>query len=347
MKRMTAMLLAIIMIVGLLASCGNTGGAAGGGASTNAGGEGQSANPLGDYPNKNIEVVLCHGPGSPLDAIEQMCFDFVEKDLGFGKSFTLSNREGSSGEVGLTYVQDQPHDGYTLVEYQSAHVTLDTTRAGAIDFSHKDFKPIVSFYNDVGCFFVSGSRKDEFPDLQSVVEAAKANPGKITVACSGPTSSSGRLVKALERMTGAQFQMVSVNNGTERNSMLIGGHVDIVCDQICDSAALVKDGSMSILAVSWDEPLADYPDVPTFKEQGYDIVQGFSIASLACPADIPDEIYSALVESFKKALEDPDIQAKGEELGLPLEYIEPEELAAIWDNIYAQNEEEWAVEPWL
>ena len=241
----------------------------------------------------------------------------------------------------------QPHDGYTLVEYQSAHVTLDTVRADAINFSHKDFKPIVSFYNDVGCFFISSSRKDEFPDLQSVVEAAKANPGKITVACSGPTSSAGRLVKALERMTGAQFQMVAVNNGTERNSMLIGGHVDLVCDQICDSAALVKDGSMSVLAFSWDERLADYPDVPTFKEQGYDIVQGFSIASLACPAEVPDEIYNALVASFKKAMEDPDIQAKGNELGLPLEYIEPDELAARWDEIYTQNEEEWAVEPWL
>ena len=93
--------------------------------------------------------------------------------------------------------------------------------------------------------------------------------------------------------------------------------------------------------------LEDYPDVPTFKEQGYDIVQGYSIASLACPADIPDEIYNALVESFKKAMEDPEIQAKGEELGLPLEYIEPDELAARWDEIYEEDQAEWTVDPWL
>ena len=129
--------------------------------------------------------------------------------------------------------------------------------------------------------------------------------------------------------------------------MLIGGHVDLVCDQICDSAALVRDGSMSVLAFSWEERLEDYPDVPTFKEQGYDIVQGYSIASLACPADIPDEIYNALVESFKKAMEDPEIQAKGEELGLPLEYIEPDELAARWDEIYEEDQAEWTVDPWL
>ena len=341
MKRVTALVLSTIMAINVLTSCNssNSGGA--------SGSSGENSNPLGDYPNKDIEVVLCHGPGSPLDAIEQMCFDFVEEDLGFTRNFTLSYREGSSGEVGLSYVMDQPHDGYTLVEYQSAHVTLDTTRADAINFSHDDFKPILSFYNDVGAFFISSSRKDEFPDLQSVVEAAIANPGTITIACSGPTSSAGRLVKALERMTGAQFQMVAVNNGTERNSMLIGGHVDLVCDQICDSAALVRDGSMSVLAFSWEERLEDYPDVPTFKEQGYDIVQGYSIASLACPADIPDEIYNALVESFKKAMEDPEIQAKGEELSLPLEYIEPDELAARWDEIYEEDQAEWAVDPWL
>lgn len=297
------------------------------------------------YPEKNVEIFLPYGAGSSQETLLRVACQYVEEKYDLSHRFIITNREGGSGEIGLTAAFNAPHDGYTLAMFHSPHIALKLVRGDACPFSYEDFLPITNFMTDPCSWLINSEDAERFPDFQSVIDAALAEPDTISVACGGLNTSEGRLIKQIQRETGASFKIVPIDNDAEFVSMLRGGHVDVLVTQIGDVMTTINEGVFIPLVVGTAERNEQLPDVPTLKECGFDI-ESYSMRSLAALKGTPDDIYNFLCQAFDEAMHSEEVQSKAAELGVQIDYKTPEEIQAMWDEIDAANRAEWEVEPW-
>lgn len=298
-----------------------------------------------DFPKKDITIILPYGSGSSQEAILRTACTYVEKNYNLSKSFVIVNKEGASGEIGLTAAYTAAHDGYTMAMFHSPHLTLDIVRSDECAFKYTDFAPVCNFMIDPTCWYVNGSNKDVYPDFQSLIDAALANPGTISVACGGLNTSEGRFIQQIQRETGAEFKIVPIDNDAEFVAMLLGGHVDALVCQLGDVQNHVADGDFVPLVVGTPERDEKIPEVPSVAELGY-TMESYSMRSLAALSDIPTEIYDFLVTAFGEAMASDEVAAKAEELGVSLSLLTPQEIQEKWDSIHEATLQEWETNPW-
>ena len=345
-KRIVASILTAVFAVSALTACG-----AEAPASSEAAAPAESAPaaseaaPQLDYPEKNIDIILPYGAGSSQETLLRVACKYVEDNYGFKHSFVIKNQEGGSGEIGLTAAFNSEHDGYTLAMFHSPHIALPLVRGEQCAFTLDDWMPICNFMTDPGSWMINSKNAERFPDFQAVVDAALEAPGTISVACGGVNTSEGRLIKQIQRATGAEFKIVPIDNDAEFVSMLRGNHVDVLVTQVGDVMTAIEEGTFVPLCVGTSERIETLPEVPTLKELGYDL-ESYSMRSLAALAGTPDEIYELLCTAFDEAMQSDEVLAKAEELGVVLDYKTPADIQAMWDSIDAANRAEWEVEPW-
>lgn len=304
-----------------------------------------TAEPSINYPEKNITVILPYGAGSSQEALLRVACKYVEEHYNFKKSFVISNQEGGSGEMGLTAAYNAPRDGYTLAMFHSPHIALKLVRGEACKFSYEDFKPVTNFMTDPCSWLINSENAEKYPDFAALAEAAKAAPGSISVACGGVNTSEGRLIKQIQRATGAEFKIVPIDNDAEFVSMLRGNHVDALVTQVGDVMTAIEEGVFVPLCVGTNDRIETLPDVPTLKELGYDM-ESYSMRSLAALEGTPDEVYDLLCRAFDEAMHSPEVTEKAKELGVSIDYKTPDEVFSMWESIDKANREEWEVEPW-
>ncbi len=297
------------------------------------------------FPKKDIQIILPYGSGSSQEAILRVACQYVQDKFGLKKSFVIVNKEGASGEIGLTAAYSAAHDGYTMAMFHSPHLSLDIVRSDECAFKYTDFSPVANFMIDPTCWYVNGSSKETYPDFQALLDAALANPGKISVACGGLNTSEGRFIQQVQRETGAEFKIVPIDNDAEFVSMLLGGHVDALVCQLGDVYTHVEDGEFFPLVVGMDTRDAKIPDVPTTIELGLPI-ESYSMRSLAVLADIPEDIKAFITDAFQEAMASDEVAAKAEELGVTLNLLTPEEIQTKWDSIHESTLAEWESNPW-
>ena len=342
-KRLFALLLCAATIAGL-ASCGKKDDTPNDTKSSTSSSTTDSALPAG-YPSKDINIILPYGAGSSQEAILRTACAYVEDKYDLPKNFVITNKEGASGEIGLTEAFYAEHDGYTLAMFHSPHLTLDIVRGDECAFKYTDFEPICNFMIDPTCWYVNGANKDTYPDFQSLIDAALAAPGTISVACGGLNTSEGRFIQQVQRETGAEFKIVPIDNDAEFVSMLMGKHVDALVCQLGDVLTHVEEGDFFPLLVGTSERDSKIPDVPTTTELGY-TMESYSMRSLAALTGTPNDVYQFLVEAFAEAMASDEVTSKCKELGVDLTLLTPEEIQTKWDEIHAATLKEWESNPW-
>lgn len=342
-KRIFALSLSAVLALSLLAGCGKKPDP-----TPVPEGSAQPSQSVGSelsYPEKNVTIILPYGAGSSQEALLRLACQYVQDNYGFKHSFVISNQEGGSGEIGLTAAYNAPHDGYTLAMFHSPHIALPLVRGDACAFKLEDWAPICNFMTDPGSWLINSKDKDAYPDFAALIEAAKAAPGTISVGCGGLNTSEGRLIKQIQRATGAEFKIVPIDNDAEFVSMLRGGHINALVTQVGDVMTAIEEGTFIPLCVGTSDRIATLPDTPTLKELGYEI-ESYSMRSLAAPSDIPTDIYDLLCEAFDAAMQSEELLNKAAELGVTIDYKKPADIQAMWDSIDEANRAEWAVEPW-
>ncbi len=344
-KRILALSLAAAMALALLVGCNSgTSNPSNTTSGDNSAGSGSNGTKI-SYPEKNITIILPYGAGSSQEALLRVACKYVEENYNFGHSFVISNQEGGSGEIGLTAAYNAAHDGYTLAMFHSPHIALPLVRGEACAFTLDDWAPICNFMTDPGSWLINSKDKDNYPDFQSLIDAALAAPGTISVGCGGLNTSEGRLIRQIQRATGAEFKIVPIDNDAEFVSMLRGGHINALVTQVGDVMTAIDEGTFIPLCIGTSERIEALPDAPTLKELGYDI-ESYSMRSLAAPSDIPEDIYNLLCETFDKAMQSEEVQNKAAELGVSIDYKVPADIKAMWDSIDTANRAEWEMEPW-
>lgn len=307
MKKALLLLLSLVMVLSLVAC---------------------SSKDNGEYPSKPVEIIVAYKAGGGTDVGARILASVAEKN--FGQPLVIINREGSDGELGYTELAQAKADGYTIgfINLPTfVSLTLERDTKYAID----DVVPILNHVYDAGVIVVQSS--SEWNTIEEFVDYAKANPGDLTISNNGTGASNHIGAAHFEYEAGIEVTHVPFGGSTDMLAALRGGHVKATVAKISEVAGLVNSGELRILASFTEERLENFPEVPTLKEKGYDILFG-SARALVAPKGTPQEVIDYLHDKFKEAIESPEHLEKAADADLPIMYMSPEELGE-----YIKNEE--------
>lgn len=284
---------------------------------------------IANYPNKPVEIIVAFKAGGGTDIGARILASVAEKN--FDKPFVIINRDGSDGELGYTELAKAKPDGYTI-GFINLPTFVSLTLERETKYKIDDVVPILNHVYDPGALIVQSS--SEWDTLEEFVEYAKANPGKINVSNNGTGASDhiGMAHFAHE----AEIDVTHVpfgGSGGESLAALRGGHVDATAAKISEVAGLIHSGELKLLATFTDERTDSFPDVPTMKEKGYNVLYG-SARGLVAPKGTPQEIIDKLHDVFKDAIESEEHAEKAAKADLYIKYMSPEDFGK-----YIENEE--------
>jgi tripartite-type tricarboxylate transporter receptor subunit TctC len=264
------------------------------------------------YPERNITLIVPYGAGGGTDITARLLARDLEPVI--GKSVTVENRAGGGGWVGWGALAQAKPDGYTL-----GYLNVPSIYAGYLDKQYKRTETLDSFTpltNHVLDYNVWSVRADSpFKTVKDVVDAAKKTPEAVTISAFGAGSDDHLAILSMETENNVKFVIVHHKSTAEAKTQALGGHLQVLAANVSEVAAEAKAGTIRILGVMSPERSRFLPDVPTFKEQGFN--QNWSNSrGIAGPAGLPKEVEDKLAMSLEKILASKEHQQKAEQLSL-------------------------------
>jgi tripartite-type tricarboxylate transporter receptor subunit TctC len=188
---------------------------------------------------------------------------------------------------------------------------ITTPLLGLTPITYKDFTPIANFVLDDMVLIVNVHSK--FKSLKDIVTEAKANPQKVTVGGTMPGSIESVITYLIEKAAGIKLNYIGYTGSAESVVQLLGGHIDMTICNPGEAVEMVKANKVRVLGVFRETRMAEAPEIPTFKEQGLNVVIIPTFRSLTAPKDIPEDARKVLEEAmfrytktghFKKYIKD-------------------------------------------
>jgi tripartite-type tricarboxylate transporter receptor subunit TctC len=298
--------------------------------------------PAARFPEKGrpITLIVAYPPGGGTDVTGRLLAPMMEKEL--GTSVQVLNKPGAGGQVGYTELSRSRPDGYTigyLILPTVITTYLDPSRQSV--FSRKSFELLALQDNDPGIIAV----KDNSPykTLKDLIDAAKANPGKIRTTTSGILSDDHIAAMTTEQVAGVKFAIVHFDGSAPGRNAVLGGHVEVFYGNVSEMQAQVASGEIRLLAVMDPKRTKFFPEVKTAEEQGYKIYSGVH-RGIGMPAGAPKEVRDALAETLKKIITGDEFRARMEKLCYAPLYMDPQTYANFWTDYEVQAKKwvEWA-----
>lgn len=296
-----------------------------------------------DYPEHPINLIVSYGPGGGTDLVARMMAPYLQKYLGNDARIVVLNRPGAGGAIGFSELARAKPDGYTIGFINTPNLlTIPIERS--TNFTWRDFDLIGNLIDDPGSFTV---REDSpVKTLADLAAYAKKNPGAVTVGTTGTGSDDHLAMLRFQQTASTRLNHVPYKGASEVRTALTGGEIVIGAMNIGEALQYQKGGTpLRILGQMSKTRSAALPDVPTFKEQGYDFELA-SLRGLAAPKGLPEPVRAKLVEAVKKTYDDPEFQAKARELFAPLRYLAPDDYARTLEQDEAELRAQWAASPW-
>ena len=271
------------------------------------------------FPTKPITIVAPFAAGGSVDVTTRIVAEAAEKHL--GQKILIINKAGAGGVEGQGFVARSAPDGYTLVALSGSFLGNVLTKK--VDYSIDSFTYITLYSLDPSVMLVPAS--SPFKSVKDVVEAAKKGP----VSFCTPGHSTGHHIVGLllEDYTGVKFRYIHTKGGAEQMPMIAGGHVQCGTAAYGEASSLVDMGKIRVIGVSSDERDPRFPNVPTYKEQGYP-VERVGWRGVAGPKGLPPEILNRLVAAFKAALDSKEVKDRFAKADYPVSNIGPAKFAA-------------------
>lgn len=277
-----------------------------------------------DYPTRPVTLIVAYSPGGGTDVVARTVAHFAERYL--NQSIVVENRPGAAGQIGFTAVAKARPDGYTIGFVNVPVLNLLPAIRPDCTYSVSDFKFICNVVLDP---LVLAVRADSpFETLADFLDYARQNPSGIVIGVDGPQSNNQLQGIVMGQITDTEFTFVMYDGAAPALTATLGGHVDATIPSAGEAVPFVEEGQLRILAVFWPDRFPFLPDAPTFEElTGIEIPPvGASARGLAAPKNVPAERLRVLEEAFEKAVNDPEFQAKAEEMALPILYMDSREF---------------------
>ena len=293
-----------------------------------------------EYPDKPIKVIVGYSAGGGTDVMARTVAPFLEKYLGDGASVIVKNMPGASGQIGVTEVATSNKDGYTLGTFNLPGMMARTLDRKA-DYDADSFTYLANVVNDPNVIVTS--KKSGLDTMDKLLKEAKANPGAITVGMSSLGGDDHFLLTKLQKMTETEFTIVPFRGSAPARTALMGGHVAMGILNISEVSAFKEE--INILGVAQATRSEFAPDVPTFQEQGVDLLNG-SMRGFVAPADLPEDVKTKLLEAFDKLKSDPEFLAAMKATANPVQVVTGDAFKALNADILDLAKTVWKETPW-
>ena len=280
------------------------------------------------FPNKPITIMTGYKAGSVTDLGLRLLVPYLEEEL--GQRITVLNKPGGGGWIAWNELAKAEPDGYTLSvvnapNFHTGYLNPELKR----DYTVRDFDFIANHVLDPSA--ISVRIDSEFNSIDDIVNYAREHPNELSITTTGPATDDHIMALMLENYADAKFNIVHCEGGNESVQQVLGGHIDILCENVGGVMVPLMSKEVKMLGVATEERNVLVPDVPTLKEQGYDFVTQ-SARGIATPKGIPDDIKEILANAFEKAMNNPEHIEKMKEIGLTVEYLGPDEYTKFMYN---------------
>ncbi|MAU44673.1 MAG: tripartite tricarboxylate transporter substrate-binding protein [Yangia sp.] len=295
---------------------------------------------LAEYPEKPIEVIVGYSAGGGTDVMARTAAPFIEKYLGDGASLVVKNMPGASGQIGVTEAANAEPDGYTLGTFNLPGMMARTIDREA-GYDRDSFTYLANVVNDPNVIVTS--KASGLDTLDKLLEEAKANPLAITVGMSSLGGDDHFALIKLEQATGTEFTIVPFKGSAPARTALLGGHVAMGILNISEVAEF--QDQLNVLGVATKERSPFAPDLPTFKEQGLDLVNG-SMRGFIAPAGLPEDVQAKLIDAFSQLSGDQEFLDAMAATANPVEVVTGEEFKQLTSDLYDLANGVWQTSPW-
>jgi len=254
------------------------------------------------FPTRPIKLIIAFPAGGPTDITMRQLADNASKIL--GQPVVVDNKPGAGGTLPAQALQTAPPDGYTIGQIPLGVFRLPYTTK----INWDPVKDISYVINVTGyAFGIAVPADSPFKTWSDFVAYAKANPGKLTYGSTGNLTSPHLTTELMAQQLGIQLQHVPYKGSADLSQAVLGNHLMAIADST-GFAPLVESGKLRVLNTWGEKRLAKFPEAPTLKELGMDIVQN-SPFGIGAPKGTPPEVVKKLHDAFKQAMEEPSYVA--------------------------------------
>jgi tripartite-type tricarboxylate transporter receptor subunit TctC len=286
------------------------------------------------YPSKPVRIIVPFGAGGPADVYGRLLAQHLSDSL--KQNFVVENRPGAGAIIGTDAVAKSPPDGYTLLVMSNTHTTNESLRPNRPYQLMRDFAPITPI-NSSDLLMVAHPSVGA-KTLKEFIAIAKAKPGELNYASSGPGTPyhmAGELFKA---MSATSIVHVPHKSSGDMRTSVIGGHVQMMFDAITVMAQGVRSGQLVGLGTTGSKRSAVMPEMPTVAEGGVPGYEAIIWLGLMAPAGTPKPVIDLLNAEVIKIMNRPDVKeawAKDGAVPMPM-------TPAEFDKYLRDDIEKWA-----
>ncbi len=280
-----------------------------------------SADAAANWPSEPVQLIVGANAGGGIDTAARLIAKYMTEY--FGQSFVVTNMSGGAGSVASNYVRSQKADGYTI---QVAHEAILTNKINkTTDFDYDGFTlGGIPFKVYTTCLL---SKK--YSSVEELVEAAKANPGKIKFGTELATNDTA-IIAMMEEDYGVSIQLVDSGAVSDQIGSMMGDHIDFMKAPVGLVKDYVESGEFHLLAFFNEERNADYPDVPTMSECGVDFVVDKYFGTFFTPGT-DDAIVQKFTTALKEICQNPEFIKEAAAVAYTVEYVAPEDEPAYFE----------------
>ena len=270
-----------------------------------------------DFPNREIRLVVPWNVGGSNDISARQLSKILASD---GITLVVENVPGATGTIGMTRVANANPDGYTIGMGTSS--TLAMIAQGLTPLKNEQFAPIARVTTDQLLLLVPvGSPAKDIDSFEAMV---KKNPGKISVGTPGSNNLNHIFAVMTGNVVNSEVNVVPYTGGSKVVVDLAGKQLDAAVLKPSESKAQIDSNLIRPLGVFANERVKSLPNVPTFKEKGYNVFPYgplVQMAYLVAPAKTPPQVQERLIAIFSKAIQDPRFKSASEEGGASVDNL--------------------------
>ena len=256
-----------------------------------------------DYPSRTITIVVPNPPGGPSDLFARWIGNLMGREL--GQQIIVENVGGASGTIGTIRVAQAAPDGYTLLMHNITFATAPTLYKRRTYDPLRDFDPI-GLATETPQIIVA-KKATPARNLRELVGYIKANQQSINVADAGRGSASYLCNLFFSRAIGVSLTAISYRGMNPALNDLLAGQVDLMCDQVANTAAQIKAGNINAYCVATSKKLDQLPSLPTCEEAGIPHLETSVWLALLGPRGMPQDVTSRLAFALRQALHNPGL----------------------------------------
>ena len=263
------------------------------------------------YPSRTVTLIVPFAAGGPTDVVARTLGAAMSKTL--GQTVVIENKLGAGGTIAANYVAKATPDGYTVFIHHNGMATATGL------YRKLPFNPLTDFeyIGQVADVPMTLLARRDFPanNLREFTAYVRANKDKINLANAGLGAVSHLCGMLLQQALGVELTTVPFSGTAPAMTALLGGQVDVLCDQTTQTIPQIKADKVRFYGVTTKQRIQALPDAPTLAEQGFTDFEVVVWHGIYVPKGTPPEVVNKLNEALRAALKDPSVATKFADLG--------------------------------